>query len=92
MSTLWSKLLETFVAEFTLNETKNHWKDSQHGGKKGSSTNHILIETWDNILSSLDSDKNVSKAVVMTALDFSKSFFKCTHQEILKAYARMNAS
>ena len=91
MSTLWSKLLETFVADFTVKETKNNWKATQHGGLKGSSTDHILIETWDRILKSIDDNKN-SKSVVMTALDFSKSFSKCTHQEILKAYARLNAS
>ena len=84
MSTLWSKLLETFVTDFTMKETKNQWKKSQHGGQKGSSTEHVLIETWDRILSGLE-DKN-SKAMVMTALDFSKSFSRCTYKEILKAY------
>ena len=86
MSTLWSKILETFVAEFTISETKDNWKGTQHGGLKGSSTEHVLVETWDRILRSLDSSKDC-KAVTMTALDFSKSFSKCTYKEILKAYA-----
>ena len=73
MSTLWSKILETFIGEFTMHETRDHWKGTQHGGLKGSSTEHVLIETWDRILRSLESNQN-SKAVVMTALDFSNRF------------------
>ena len=61
------------------------------GGQRGSSTEHVLIETWDTILRNLDSSKDC-KAVVMTALDFSKSFSKCTYKEILAAYARLGAS
>ena len=91
MSTLWSKVLESFVAEFTIQETKEGWKRSQHGGQRGSSMEHVLIETWDIILRNLDSSKDC-KAVVMTALDFSKSFSKCTYKEILAAYARLGAS
>ena len=91
MSTLWSKILETFVADFTMAETKNYWKGTQHGGIKGSSTEHVLIDTWDRILKSLETSRN-SKAVLLTALDFSKSFSWCTHEEILRSYARLNAS
>ena len=91
MSTLWSKLLETFVADFTMNETRDYWKGTQHGGIKGSSTEHVLIETWDRVLRSLDTSKT-NKTVVLTALDFSKSFSKCTYEAILTAYARLNAS
>ena len=91
MSPLWSKILESIVSELTLSETKNNWKQNQHGGIKGSSTDHILIEAWDRILRALDkSTKN--KAVVFTALDFSKSFSRCSHQEILKAYQDVGAS
>ena len=81
MSTLRSKILESFISEFTMQETGPYWKGSQHGGIKGSSTEHILIDTWDRTLRSLERGRN--KCVVMKALDFSKSFSKCTHQEIL---------
>ena len=86
MSTLWSKILESFVAGFTLQETRSHWKGNQFGGLKGTSTEHVLIDTWDRILTGLDGGEK-SKAVVMTALDFSKSFSKCTYKEILTAYS-----
>ena len=32
MSPLWSKILESIVAEATLKETKDNWKSNQHGG------------------------------------------------------------
>ena len=35
---------------------------------------------------------STNKAVVFTTLDFSKSFSRCSHQEILKAYGRVEAS
>ena len=91
MSTLWSKILESFVADFTLHETRDYWKGTQHGGLKGSSTELVLIETWDRILRCLESNANC-KSVALTALDFSKSFSKCTYKEILEAYARLQAS
>ena len=81
MTPLWSELLETLVAGFTLDETKKNWKNNQFGGRKGSSTDHVLIALWDGILCGLDSDNG--KAAVLTAIDFSKSFSRCSHQEIL---------
>ena len=74
-----------------MHETRDHWKGTQHGGLKGSSTEHVLIATWDKILRNLESNTNC-KAVVLTALDFSKSFSKCTYKEILEAYSRLQAS
>ena len=91
MSTLWRKILETFVANFTLKETKDQWKGTQHREIKGSLTEHVLIDTWNRILKSREDTKN-NKAVVRTALDFLKSFSKCTYKSILKAYARLGAS
>ena len=91
MSPLWSKILESIVSELTLKETSQYWKGNQHGGTKGSSTDHVLIEAWDRILRSLDRAAD-NRAVIFTALDFSKSFSRCTHQEILKSYQSVGAS
>ena len=91
MSLLWSKVLESLVSEVTLQETRNNWKSNQHGGTKCSSTDHVIIEPWDCILRALDRSNN-NKAVVFTALDFSKSFSRCSHQEILRAYQDVGAS
>ena len=82
---------ETFVAQLTLEETKSNWKENQHGGVSGSSIDHVLIEAWDKILRGLDKSTD-NKAIVFTALDFSKSFSRCSHQEILKVYAKLGAS
>ena len=76
MTTLWSKLLESFVATFTLDESKNNWKKSQFGGRKGASTDHVLVSLWDRILTGLDKG---NKAVVLSGIDFSKSFSRCSY-------------
>ena len=77
--------------EVTLKETKDNWKNNQHGGTRGSSTDHVLVEAWDRILKALDKSSE-HKTVILTALDFSKSFSRCSHQEILKAYKEVGAS
>ena len=46
MTTLWSKIFESYVATFTLQETSINWKNYQYGGRKGSSTDHVLISLW----------------------------------------------
>ena len=79
------------MAEVTLEETKDNWKSNQHGGMKGSSTDHVLVEAWDRILKALDKS-TLNKAVVLTAVDFPKSFSRCSHQEVLKAYKEVGAS
>ena len=89
MTTLWSKILESYVASFTLEETAHNWKKNQYGGRKGSSTDHVLVGLWDKILTGLD---NGSKAVVLSGIDFSKSFSRCSHQEILNSYVKLGLS
>ena len=52
---------------------------------------HVLISLWDEILTGLDSRRGEekAKAVVLTGVDYSKGFSRCSHQEILKAYQRL---
>ena len=90
MSTLWSKLMESYVASYTLIETGKFWKKNQHGGKRGSVTDHVLVSLWDSILSNLD-DPNIL-ATTLVGVDFSKSFSRCSFQQILLAYKDLNAS
>ena len=71
MTTLWSKILESLVARFTLDETSHNWKPDQFGGRKGSSTDHVLVSLWDRILNGLERG---AKSVVLAAIDFSKTF------------------
>ena len=89
MTTLWLKILETLVARFTLDETSKNWKQDQFGGRKGSSTDHVLVGLWDKILTGLEEG---AKAVVLSAIDFSKSFSRCAHKEILSSYQSLGLS
>ena len=41
MTPLWSKVMESYIAGYTLLETKQNWKGNQHGGRSGSSTDHV---------------------------------------------------
>ena len=90
MTTLWSKVLETIVAQFTLQETGRNWKNDQFGGRKGAFTDHVLISLWDQILEGIDSQEG--KASVITAVDFSKSFSCFSFQQILIAYQKLGLS
>ena len=63
----------------------------EHGGIKGSLTDHVVVQAWDQIFRGLDGQSG-NKAVVLSVLDLSKSFSRCAHQEILKAYSRVGAS
>ena len=78
--------IKMYIAKFTIEETLPNWNKDQYGGKKGSSTDHVLISLW-NVLTGLDASRGESKAkaVVLTGVDFSKSFSRCSFQEILLA-------
>ena len=54
MTTLWSKILESYVAKFTVDETSKNWKNNQYGSRKGASADHVLVSLWDKILTGLD--------------------------------------
>ena len=90
MTPLWSKVMESYVAGFTLLETRQNWKPNQHGGRSGSSTDHVLIEIWDRVLRELENPASI--AAVICGIDFSKSFSRCSHQLILRSYVRLGAS
>ena len=90
MTPIWSKIMESFVAGYTLIETKKHWKINQHGGKKGSGVDHVLIKMWNTTLKALEPNGG-QRSVVMCGVDFSKSFSRCSFQEILLAYKRLKA-
>ena len=92
MTPLWSKLLESYIASYTLVETRQNWKSNQHGGRKGSSTDHVLIQMWDTILTELDTATDKPRAAVLCGIDFSKSFSRCSYQLILESYVGLGAS
>ena len=69
---------------------KKALEKNQHGGKKGSCTDHVLVSLWDSILRGLDDPHTLDATLV--AVDFSKSFSHCSFQQILQSYEKLKAS
>ena len=84
---LFSKLMESFVLEKLKMEVK--LSESQFGGIKGSGVDNFLIETWDEVLKSLE-DRRAS--VTLASIDFEKAFNRVCHHQCLAAARRMGAS
>ena len=81
-----SKVLESFVlddlrAEIPVDET-------QYGGLKGCSVNHLLVDAWDAILRPLDKGQHA----VMLGVDFEKAFNRLDHAECIKQLRLLGAS
>ena len=82
-----SKVLEAIVLERLQSEIAI--RQNQYGGVRGSGTNHFLIETWNKILSSLESG---TSAVAIMSIDFSKAFNRLCHNDCIEALMRRGAS
>ena len=84
---LFSKLMESFVLDQIKKEIKLN--DTQFGGLRGSSVNHFLIETWDEVLRALEDN---GAAITLASIDFEKAFNRMSHSECLASAARLGAS
>ena len=84
---LFSKLMETFVQDELKKEIQ--LGPSQFGGIKGSSVDHFLIETWDQILRALEDPR---AAATLASIDLEKAFNRVCHHECIKSAASMGAS
>ena len=84
---LFSKLLETYVLTDLRKETR--LTENQFGGIKGLSTNHFLIDMWQDILEALDDNR---AAVNVLSIDFEKAFNRLDHRACLEALRRKGAS
>ena len=82
-----SKIFESFVLEWTLEQVK--LKDNQFGGTKGCSAAHLLVSVWQNILEDLE---DCRAGTLLTAIDYAKAFNRMQFQECLKSLARHGAS
>ena len=84
---LFSKILEGYMMEYIMQETgiDKH----QYGGLKGTGTEHFLLDSWDNILRTLEDNRS---SVNLITIDYSKAFNRMQHQACLNAYARKGAS
>ena len=78
-----SKVLETFVLDRLREEVS--LKPNQFGGVRGSGTNHFLIETWNKIMTALDTPET---AVGLLSIDFNRM----DHTACVAALARYGAS
>ena len=75
-------MLEKLKAEATLSH-------KQYGGIRGSSTEHFLIDTWNNILGTLEEKDNIANLV---SVDFQKAFNRMHHYRCLEALSDLGAS
>ena len=84
---LFSKVLEGF----TLKSLKNTVKlsESQFGGLKGAGVDHFLVETFDEIMQSLEDNR---ASVNLMSIDFEKAFNRMSHSSCLDALSTLGAS
>ena len=83
---LYSKVLESFVLQRLKDEVK--LSDRQYGGIKGSSTDHFLLDTWNNILTTIEKPNTAANLI---SVDFSKAFNRMHHYRCLEALERLGA-
>ena len=82
-----SKIYESFVLNWLAVEVS--CKKNQYGGVKGCGVSHLLVDMWDEALTSLE---DARAAVMMTAIDYAKAFNRLSFQHCLTAFARKGAS
>ena len=63
-----SKLFERIVLSWAKEQVQP--KSNQYGGQKGCSTDHFLVDVWDQITDHLEDQR---AAVILTSIDYSKA-------------------
>ena len=86
-TTLFSKIYETFVLEW-LGE-KVSLRSNQFGGVKGASTEHYLVELWQEVLENLEDPRAGS---LLTSIDYSKAFNRLDFGHCLRCLKNKGAS
>ena len=71
----YSKLYESFLKQWILNDIEDYLDKSQFGGRKGSGTEHLVVCYVDRVLKLLDSTIARS-AVIAAAADWVSAFDK----------------
>ena len=82
-----SKVFERFVLKWARQQVLP--KLNQYGGEKGCSTEHFLIDIWDQITDSLEDQR---AAAVLTDIDYSKAFNRLEHSAVLEQFKQAGAS
>ena len=83
---LYSKVLESFVLDKLKSEVTLSKK--QYGGVKGTSTDHFLVDTWNDILTSIETPET---AVNLISVDFAKAFNRMHHERCLESLIDLGA-
>ena len=82
----WSKVLESFIFDWTVQDIQPNMRNSQFGGFKGAGSVHALVQVWDGILRGLDSPENITS---INSFDLSKAFNRGSHIDIINSYKRL---
>ena len=84
---LFSKICESYLMDRINSEVRVDL--SQFGGTKKCGTEHLLLQSRDNILTGLEDNRG---SVNLITIDFSKAFNRMKHQACIKAFHRKGAS
>lgn len=82
-----SKVFERIVLKKAREQVQP--KTNQYGGEKGCSTDHFLVDVWDQITDHLEDQR---AATVLTAIDYSKAFNRLEHGAVLRQFKKAGAS
>ena len=83
--------VETCPVQFVLKWAREEVcpKLNQYGGEPAASATQLLVETMDNVTSSLEDNR---AGVVLSAVDFSKAFNRLDHGHCLKSLIARGSS
>ena len=82
-----SKVYESFVLNWL--GTQTGLRQNQYGGVKGSSSEHLLVRMWQDVLEALEDPR---AAVLLTSIDFAKAFNRLNFNHCLRTLRDKEAS
>ena len=85
---LFSKILESFILEWSWSQVSPNMRRNQYGGQKGCGTEHFLAHLWTGVLENMEDSRGCNSLI---SLDFAKAFNRLDHTHILRSYARLGA-
>ena len=88
LTSFFSKVFERFVVSWLMHYVGNQMDWGQHGGMKGCSISHYLIEFVNFIL--FNQDLKVPRQVLSVMVDFSKAFNRINHNVVVVILSKMN--
>ena len=83
----YSKIFEGFLKDWILEDISDKLNLSQYGGRKGTGTEHMIVNLVDRILKLLDSSE--STAVIKTCADWSDAFSRVDPTKAISKFIMM---